>query len=72
MSKLRYNVEGLLEVELGEGRRLTENHNAKTDIDGLTGKQLSSLTDADFPLVCTFHCLLRLIENSVRFVTPLL
>ncbi|PWW77617.1 hypothetical protein C7212DRAFT_362779 [Tuber magnatum] len=29
-------------------------------------RQFSSLTDADFPLVCTFDYLLRLIENSIR------
>ena len=56
---------------MSERKILTENHNAKNDLDDLKRKQFLLLTDADFPLVCTFDCLLTLIENSVRFVAPL-
>ena len=68
MSKLRDNTAGLLEAKLGEKQRLT----GSNDLDDNTRKQFLSLTDADFPLVCTFDYLLRLIENSIRFVAPLL
>ncbi|PUU76951.1 hypothetical protein B9Z19DRAFT_205163 [Tuber borchii] len=66
VSKLRDNAEGLLEAKLSERKILTDNHNAKNDLDDLARKQFLSLTDADFPLVCTFDCLLTLIENSIR------
>ena len=72
MSKLRDNAEGLLEAKLGEGKGPSGGNDAKNDFDGNTRKQFLSLTDADFPLVCTFDCLLKLIENSIRFVAPLL
>ena len=72
MSKLKDNVEGLLEAKLGERKGLAEGHNAKINLDDITRKQLLSLTDTDFPLVCTFDCLLTLIENSIRFVALLL
>ena len=72
MSKLKDNAEGLLEAKLGERKKLTESYDARNDIDDNTRKQFLSLTDADFPLVYTFDCLLRLIENSIRFVAPLL
>ena len=72
MSKLKDNAEGLLEAKLGERKKLTESYDARNDNDDNTRKQFLSLTDADFPLVCTFDCLLRLIENSIRFVAPLL
>jgi len=72
VSKLRDNAEGLLEAKLGERRGPADGNNAQNDLDDDTRKQFLSLTDADFPLVCTFDCLLRLIENSIRFVTPLL
>ena len=72
MSKLRDNADGLLEAKLGERRGPADGNDAKNDLDDDTRKQFLSLTDADFPLVCTFDCLLRLIENSIRFVTPLL
>ena len=68
MSKLRDNTAGLLEAKLGEKQGLT----GSNDLDDNTRKQFLSLTDADFPLVCTFDCLLRLIENSIRLVVPLL
>ena len=70
--KLRDNAEGLLEAKLGERKGPSEGNDAKKDLDDNTRKQFLSLTDADFPLVCTFDCLLRLIENSIRFVAPLL
>jgi len=70
--KLRENVEGLLEAKLGERKGPSGGSDAKNDLDDNTRKQFLSLTDADFPLVCTFDCLLRLIENSIRFVAPLL
>jgi len=72
VSKLKDNAEGLLEAKLGERKKLTESYDARNDNDDNTRKQFLSLTDADFPLVCTFDCLLRLIENSIRFVAPLL
>ena len=73
MSKLRVNAEGLLEAKLGRRKRLTEGNDAKgDDLDDNTRKQFLSLTDTDFPLVCTFDCLLKLIENSIRCVTLLL
>ena len=72
MSKLKDNAEGLLEAKLGEREKLTESYDARNDIDDDTRKQFLSLTDTDFPLVCTFDCLLRLIENSIRFVALLL
>ena len=65
--KLRENAEGLLEAKLGERKGPSEGNDAKNDLDDNTRKQFLSLTDADFPLVCTFDCLLRLIENSIRF-----
>jgi len=70
--KLRENAEGLLEAKLGERKGPSGGNDAKKDLDDNTRKQFLSLTDADFPLVCTFDCLLRLIENSIRFVAPLL
>ena len=72
VSKLRDNAEGLLEAKLGERKGPSEGNDAKNDLDDNTRKQFLSLTDSDFPLVCTFDSLLRLIENSIRFVTPLL
>ena len=72
MGKLRDNAEGLLEAKLGESKGPTEANDARNDLDDDTRKQFLSLTDADFPLVCTFDCLLRLIENSIRLVVPLL
>ena len=72
MSKLKDNVEGLLEGKLGGRKGPTMGNDLKgDDLDDNTRKQFLSLTDADFPLVCTFDCLLRLIENSIRFVAPL-
>ena len=72
MGKLRDNAEGLLEAKLGESKGPTEANDARNDLNDDTRKQFLSLTDADFPLVCTFDCLLRLIENSIRFVAPIL
>ncbi|CUS08892.1 unnamed protein product [Tuber aestivum] len=67
VSKLRDNTDGLIEAKLGERKRATEgNYVNSDDFDDNTRKQFSSLTDADFPLVCTFDYLLRLIENSIR------
>ncbi|PWW79107.1 hypothetical protein C7212DRAFT_340031 [Tuber magnatum] len=63
VEKLRVNTSGLLEAKLGKRERPT---NAIDDFDDNTRKTFSSLTDADFPLVCTFDYLLRLIENSIR------
>jgi len=69
VSKLKDNAAGLLEGKLGGG--LTVGNNPRGgDLDENTRKQFLSLTDADFPLVCTFDCLLTLIENSIRFVVP--
>ncbi|KAG0134889.1 P-loop containing nucleoside triphosphate hydrolase protein [Tuber indicum] len=66
-SKLRANTDGLIEARLGERKRPPGVNYAKNDdFDGNTRKQLSSLTDTDFPLVCTFDHLLKLIENSIR------
>lgn len=72
MSKLKDNVVGLLEGKLGERKGLAVGNDPKGgDLDNNTRKRFLSLTDANFPLVCTFDCLLRLIENSIRFVSPL-
>ncbi|KAG0641145.1 hypothetical protein HOY80DRAFT_955829 [Tuber brumale] len=66
-SKIRINTSGLIEAKLGERKRQAEGNYAKNDdFDDNTRKQFSSLTDMDFPLVCTFDYLLRLIENSIR------
>jgi len=71
VSKLKDNTAGLLEGKLGLGKGPTVGNDPKgDDLDDNTRKQFLSLTDADFPLVCTFDCLLRLIENSIRFVIP--
>ncbi|CUS14614.1 unnamed protein product, partial [Tuber aestivum] len=67
VEKLRANTRGLLEAKLGEKERPTAGNFAKDDFDDNTRKQFLSLTNADFPLVCTFDYLLRLIENSIRF-----
>ncbi|CUS07538.1 unnamed protein product, partial [Tuber aestivum] len=65
--KLRVNAGGLIEAKLGERPRLADgNYDKKDDFDDNTKKQFLSLTDEDFPLVCTFDYLLRLIENSIR------
>ncbi|CUS07546.1 unnamed protein product [Tuber aestivum] len=70
-SKLRTNTDGLIGAKLGEMNRLAEGSYGKNDeFSDNTKKQFSSLSDADFPLVCTFDYLLRLIENSIRFVSP--
>ncbi|CUS07541.1 unnamed protein product [Tuber aestivum] len=51
--------------------RLVESDYARNDeFDDGTKKQFSLLGDAEFPLICTFDYLLRLIENSIRFVAP--
>ena len=71
MLKLKDNAAGLLEGKLGGGKGPTVGNDPKgDDLDDNTRKQFLSLTDEDFPLVCTFDFLLRLIENNIRFVVP--
>ncbi|CUS07544.1 unnamed protein product [Tuber aestivum] len=66
-SKLRANTDGLIAARFGKGRVVSEaTYAKKDDIDENTKKQFSSLADTEFPLVCTFDYLLRLIENSLR------
>ncbi|KAG0641146.1 hypothetical protein HOY80DRAFT_753667 [Tuber brumale] len=62
-SKIRVNTSGLIEAQLGERKTQDAENN---DFDDSTRKRFLSLTDMDFPLVCTFDYLLRLIENSIR------
>ncbi|PWW77613.1 P-loop containing nucleoside triphosphate hydrolase protein [Tuber magnatum] len=67
VSKLRANTDGLIEARSGNGERASEGTCAKKDdFDDNTKRQFSSLADTDFPLICTFDYLLRLIENSIR------
>ncbi|CUS11080.1 unnamed protein product [Tuber aestivum] len=67
VSKLGVSIDGLIEAKLGDRKRVTEsNYSRNGGLDDNTRKQFSSLTNADFPLICTFDCLLTLIENSIR------
>ncbi|RPB01640.1 hypothetical protein L873DRAFT_1842358 [Choiromyces venosus 120613-1] len=61
--KLRDNTDGLIETKMGK-REMPYGRNV--DCDENTRKQFLSLSDEDFPLVCTFDYLLILIENSIR------
>ncbi|RPB01643.1 P-loop containing nucleoside triphosphate hydrolase protein [Choiromyces venosus 120613-1] len=61
--KLRDNTDGLIEARVGKRQR---HYGVGVDGDENTRKQYLSLTDEDFPLVCTFDYLLKLMENSIR------
>ncbi|RPB01641.1 P-loop containing nucleoside triphosphate hydrolase protein [Choiromyces venosus 120613-1] len=63
--KLRDNTDDLIDTIVGKNERPCE-PGGHADFDENTRKQFLSLTDEDFPLVCTFGYLLRLIENSIR------
>ncbi|RPB01636.1 P-loop containing nucleoside triphosphate hydrolase protein [Choiromyces venosus 120613-1] len=65
VEKLRDNTDGLIKTKMG---KLEEKrpHQANDSFAENTRKSFLSLTDEDFPLVCTFDYLLRLIENSIR------
>ncbi|RPB01662.1 hypothetical protein L873DRAFT_1803493, partial [Choiromyces venosus 120613-1] len=65
VEKLRDNTDGLIKTKMGKlGEKVP--HQANYSFPENTRKPLLSLTDDDFPLVCTFDYLLRLIENSIR------
>ncbi|RPB01673.1 P-loop containing nucleoside triphosphate hydrolase protein [Choiromyces venosus 120613-1] len=65
VEKLRDNVDGLIETKMSELEEKIP-HQANDSFAENTRKPFLSLTDGDFPLVCTFDYLLRLIENSIR------
>jgi len=45
--------------------------NSSSDSEEDTTRDLLSLEDGDFPLVCTFSYFLRLLENSLKYNIPL-
>ncbi|RPB01671.1 hypothetical protein L873DRAFT_646035 [Choiromyces venosus 120613-1] len=69
--RLRDNTDDLIDTHKIVGESETPREpGGHADFDENTRKQFLSVTDEDFPLVCTFGYLFRLIENSIRFVAP--
>jgi len=73
--KLKLYTKRLINSRLGIAEedhppRTDDLSNFRTDSKEDTTKDLLSLEDSDFPLVCTFSYFLKLLENAIKYIAP--
>jgi len=59
---------GVVEEDTASGAE--DRINYSDDFEEDTTRDILSLEDSDFPLVCTFNHFLRLLDNAIKYVNP--